>query len=372
MKFSIPREHLLKPLQLVSGVVERRQTLPILSNVLLKADQDGLTIIATDLEIEMSAKTLFDCSVPGEVTLPARKFMDICRALPEQAIIEINTDGSAQEPSSRAVVRSSKSRFILSTLPAAEFPNIGAFESTLQFSIPQTALRTLISSTSFAMAQQDIRYYLNGLLVEVANGRVRAVATDGHRLALNDAHADISVSEAQQIILPRKAVNELSRLLDDSDSPVEVQIGSNHIRLSTPMMSFTSKLIDGRFPDYHRVVPQNGDKVVISDRETLKQALVRTSILSNEKHRSVRLMLTKGNLRLFAHNPEQEQAEEEVAVDYNGFDIEIGFNVNYMVDALSAINTPQIRLVLTDPNSCCLIQGVGKEDCKYVVMPMRL
>ncbi len=372
MKFSIQRESLLKPLQLVSGVVERRQTLPILSNVLLKAGQEGLSIIATDLEIEMSAKTQLDCSEPGEVTLPARKFMDICRALPEQAMIEINTDGS-EESGGRAVVRSGKSRFVLSTLPAAEFPNIGAFESTLDFSISHTALKTLISSTSFAMAQQDIRYYLNGLLLEVANGRVRAVATDGHRLALNDAaSADIRVSEAQQIILPRKAVNELSRLLDDSDSLIHVQIGSNHIRLSTLTMGFTSKLIDGRFPDYHRVVPQNGDKVITSDREILKQALVRTSILSNEKHRSVRLMLTKGNLRLFAHNPEQEQAEEEVAVDYNGFDIEIGFNVNYMVDALSAINTPQIRLVLTDPNSCCLIQGVGKEDCKYVVMPMRL
>ena len=371
MKFSIQRENLLRPLQLVSGVVERRQTLPILSNVLLKASQDGLSIITTDLEIEMSAKTVFDCSDPGEVTLPARKFMDICRALPEQAMIEINTDGS-EESGSRAVVRSGKSRFVLSTLPAAEFPNIGSFESTLDFSISHAALKALISSTSFAMAQQDIRYYLNGLLLEVANGRVRAVATDGHRLALNDAHVNVSVSEAQQIILPRKAVNELSRLLDDSDSPIQVQIGSNHIRLSTPVMGFTSKLIDGRFPDYHRVVPQNGDKVVTSDREILKQALVRTSILSNEKHRSVRLMLTKGNLRLFAHNPEQEQAEEEVTVDYSGFDIEIGFNVNYMVDALSAINTPQIRLVLTDPNSCCLIQGIGKEDCKYVVMPMRL
>lgn len=368
MKFSISRENLLKPLQLVAGVVERRQTLPILSNVLLKASQEGLSIIATDLEIEMSARTPLDCSDEGSVTLPARKFIDICRALPEQALIEISTEDAG----GRAVMRSGKSRFVLSTLPATEFPNIGSFESLLQFSISQVALKTLISSTSFAMAQQDIRYYLNGLLLEMANGRMRAVATDGHRLALNDASADVQVSEAQQIILPRKAVNELSRLLDDSDSLVDIQIGSNHIRLATPTLSFTSKLIDGRFPDYHRVVPQNGDKIVTSDREILKQALVRTSILSNEKHRSVRLMLTKGSLRLFAHNPEQEQAEEEVAVDYNGLDIEIGFNVNYMVDALSAISTSHIRLILTDPNSCCLMQGIGKEDCKYVVMPMRL
>ena len=372
MKFSISRENLLKPLQLVAGVVERRQTLPILSNVLLNASEEGLSIIATDLEIEMSARTSLDCSTAGSVTLPARKFIDICRALPEQALIEISTESNAEESGGRAVMRSGKSRFVLSTLPAAEFPNIGSFESLLEFLIPQAALKTLISSTSFAMAQQDIRYYLNGLLLEMANGRVRAVATDGHRLALNDASVEVRVSETQQIILPRKAVNELSRLLDDSDSLVEVQIGSNHIRLSTPTLGFTSKLIDGRFPDYHRVVPQNGDKIITSDRETLKQALVRTSILSNEKHRSVRLMVTKGSLRLFAHNPEQEQAEEEVAVDYTGVDIEIGFNVNYMVDALSAITTPHIRLILTDPNSCCLIQGVGKEDCKYVVMPMRL
>lgn len=372
MKCSIQRENLLKPLQLVSGVVERRQTLPILSNVLLKAGKDGLSVIATDLEIEMSAHTSFDCSDPGDVTLPARKFMDICRALPEQAMIEISTEEGADDAGGRAVIRSGKSRFVLSTLPATEFPNIGVFETILDFQVAQNSLKILINNTSFAMAQQDIRYYLNGLLLEVANSRLRAVATDGHRLALGDARAEVRVDEVQQIILPRKAVNELARLLDDSENPIQVQIGTNHIRLSTPTMGFTSKLIDGRFPDYHRVVPQNGDKVIISDREPLKQALVRTSILSNEKHRSVRLMLGKGSLRLFAHNPEQEQAEEEVAVDYNGFDIEIGFNVNYMVDALSAINTPQIRLVLTDPNSCCLIQGVGNDACKYVVMPMRL
>lgn len=371
MKFSIQRENILKPLQLVSGVVERRQTLPILSNVLLKAGQNSLSIVATDLEIEMSAHTAFDCSDPGNTTLPARKFIDICRALPEQAMIEISTDGE------RAVIRSGKSRFVLSTLPATDFPNIGTVSTICSFSIAQGLLKKLINNTSFAMAQQDIRYYLNGLLLEIAaSGTIRVVATDGHRLALSDADAvevkEVRLGEVQQIIIPRKAINELSRLLDDSDTAVHVNIASNHLHLSTPALGFTSKLIDGRFPDYHRVVPQNGDKVVTADRETLKQALVRTSILSNEKHRSVRLMLTKGSLRLFAHNPEQEEAEEEVAVDYSGVDLEIGFNVNYMVDALSAISLPQIRLILTDSNSCCLIQGVGGNNCKYVVMPMRL
>ncbi len=366
MKLTIQRENLLKPLQLVCGVVERKQTLPILSNVLLRAGRDGLSLTATDLEIEMMAHTQFDGSEAGETTVPARKFLDICRALPDQAQVELTVEGE------RTVIRSGKSRFTLSSLPAAEFPNIGSFNEVLSFSVAQNILKNLIDRTSFAMAQQDIRYYLNGLLLEIADGRLRTVATDGHRLALCDADVDIKVSEIQQIIIPRKGIQELSRLLEDSDRMVQVQLGANHIQLSTPEISFTSKLIDGRFPDYQRVVPQGGDKLVISDKETLKQALVRASILSNEKHRSVRFQLAKGSLCIFAHNPEQEEAEEEVAVDYQGDALEIGFNVSYVIDALSAVTGAQVQLVLSDANSCCLIQGIGMEHCKYVVMPMRL
>lgn len=366
MKITIQRENLLKPLQLVCGVVERKQTLPILSNILVRAGKEGLSLTATDLEIEMVTNTPFDGSSATETTLPARKFLDICRTLPEQAQVELTIDGE------RAVIRSGKSRFTLATLPASDFPNIGAFQETAGFSITQSILKKLIERTQFAMAQQDIRYYLNGLLLELSPGRVRAVATDGHRLALCDAPTEVEINETLQIIVPRKGVHELTRLLEDSDRPVQIHLGSNHIRLSSPDMSFTSKLIDGRFPDYQRVVPEGGDKIVIADKETLKQALVRASILSNEKYRSVRFLFTEGNLRIFAHNPEQEEAEEEVAVDYSGEKLEIGFNVNYVVDALSAVTTPQVRLILSDANSCCLIQAADGENCKYVVMPMRL
>lgn len=366
MKFKVQREDILRPLQLVGGVVERRQTLPILSNVLLDATQDRLAITATDLELEMVVHASLDGAEAGRSTLPARKFMDICRALPEGSLLDIAVEKD------RAVLRSGKSRFVLSTLPAAEFPSVEALRETLSFSVPQKLLKTLIERTQFAMAQQDVRYYLNGLLMELSDGELRAVATDGHRLALCKADIGVNFEENQQIIVPRKGVSELARLLEDTDLPVDVQIGTNHIRVSTPSFSFTSKLIDGRFPDYQRVIPQGTDKQIVADRNSLRQALVRTSILSNEKYRSVRLALSQGSLRVLAHNPEQEEAEEEVPVNYDGTSLEIGFNANYLLDALGAVSSDDIHIKLSDPNSCCLIHGEGMEDCKYVVMPMRL
>lgn len=367
MELKIDRESLLKPLQLVIGVVERRQTLPILGNILLKSANNQLSITATDLEIEMVTHMLLPDSESGETTLPARKFMDICRALPDGALITISIDGE------RAIIRSGKSRFTLSTLPATEFPNIDNFDATLEFKIPQNQIKRLIDQAHFAMAQQDVRYYLNGLLLEFSENQIRAVATDGHRLALCDVEADIGVSELQQIIVPRKAVMELSRLLDNnSEVPITVQLGSNHIRLSTNEMSFITKLIDGRFPDYQRVVPQGGDKIVLADRNILRQALGRASILSNEKYRSVRFTLSSGTIQVVANNPEQEIAEEEIAVEYDGPGLEVGFNASYILDALGVLSTEQIMLELTDQNSCCLIRSPDSEACKYVVMPMRL
>ncbi len=366
MEIKIDRESLLKPLQMVIGVVERRQTLPILGNVLLKIRKDLLSITATDLEIEMVTHLLLPQSDTGEITLPARKLMDICKALPDAAQITIKTEGE------RATIRSGKSRFTLSTLPATEFPNIDNFESSLKFNITQLDLKTLIDQTHFAMAQQDVRYYLNGLLLEFSENQIRAVATDGHRLALCDVAAEIQVSELQQIIVPRKAVMELARLLDNSETPITIELSSNHIRLSTNEMSFITKLIDGRFPDYQRVVPQGGDKIVIADRTVLRQALSRASILSNEKYRSVRFTLSSGIIQVVANNPEQETAEEEIQVDYEGPGLEVGFNATYVLDALSALTTDKVLLELTDQNSCCLIRKPDSEACKYVVMPMRL
>ena len=366
MELKIDRESLLKPLQLVIGVVERRQTLPILGNVLLKAENNTLSMTATDLEIEMVTHIELENGGEVETTLPARKFIDICKALPDGADVTLKVDGE------KATIRSGKSRFVLSTLPSTEFPNLDSFEASQEFKLPQAQLKKLIDQTQFAMAQQDVRYYLNGLLFEFSEGLIRTVATDGHRLALCDVEADTGISETLQIIVPRKAVLELSRLLENSEDPVTVHLGGNHIRLSTPQVSFITKLIDGRFPDYQRVVPQGGDKIVLADRRELRQALSRASILSNEKYRSVRFLLSSGSIRALAHNPEQEEAEEEVMVDYDGASLEIGFNASYVLDALSALSGDQVRLELTDQNSCCLLRSPDSEECRYVVMPMRL
>ena len=367
MKFSIQREDILKPLQAISGVVERRQTLPVLSNVLLNIDNSSLMLSGTDLEVELKVETPIDATVTGDITLPARKFLDICRALPDGANIEISIEGE------RANLRSGKSRFTLSTLPASEFPNMESVQGLTEFSIPQSSLKELIDKTQFSMAQQDVRYYLNGLMLEISNNTLRSVATDGHRLALCEMPCNIDTSETRQIIIPRKGVGELSRLLEDSDSEAHVRIGTNHIRVTLPNFTFTSKLIDGRFPDYQRVVPQDCDKAAIADRDTIRSSLTRASILSNEKYRGIRLQLNSGSITVMANNPELEEAEEEFEVEYSGTPLEIGFNVTYIIDALNVLTDSSVVLNFSDANSSCLISGnVEGSNCKYVVMPMRL
>jgi len=366
MRFKTQREALLKPLQLVIGVVERRQTLPVLSNLLVVARQDGISLTGTDLEVELVADAEMDVEETGETTLPARKLLDICRTLPEQAELEITVDGE------RAQLRSGRSRFSLATLAASEFPTVEEINPTLEFTVPQRALHQVIERTQFSMAQQDVRYYLNGLMLEMTPQRLRSVATDGHRLAVCDCPAEIPGAQGQQVIVPRKGIQELARLLEDSDEPARVVIGSNHIRLQLPQLRFTSKLIDGRFPDYERVLPKDNDKTLLADRDLLRQALVRTSILSNEKYRGIRMQLDNGRLRVQAHNPEQEEAEEEVEVQYDGGELEIGFNVNYLLDALNALESDQVQIGLRDSNSSCLVQQPDSTACRYVIMPMRL
>ena len=366
MKFTITRDALIRPLQTVSGIVERRQTLPILSNVLLRLNDQTLTLTSTDLEIEMLAHAEVTKAAAGETTLPARKFLDICRALAEDAVLDISVTGE------RATIRSGKSRFVLSTLPASEFPGIEVNQKLSQLNLSQRALRNAVARTHFAMAQQDVRYYLNGLLMELEGRVIRMVATDGHRLAMCETPYAKEINKNQSIIVPRKAVLELYRLLADDDSEVEIRIGGNFIQVKTADISFTSKLIDGRFPDYQNVIPKGGNKTATCDRETLRQALSRVSILSNEKYRGVRLQFSSGAMQILAHNPEQEEAEEELAIDYTGDHLEIGFNVTYLLDALSAGDSDQVTLILSDSNSSCLIQGVGEKTCRYIVMPMRL
>ncbi len=366
MKITAQRETLLKPLQIVSSVVERRQTSPILANTLMSVTGKMLTLTGTDLEVEMVATVEVESDQDGDITLPARKLMDLCRTLPDGAKIEIAIEKD------RAVIRSGRSRFTLTTLPAVEYPNIDPIETPLSFQLPQAQLKQLIEQTQFAMAQQDVRYYLNGLMVEITADRVVTVATDGHRLAYSQIQESTGVSENRQVIVPRKGVVELHRLLESEDTPVEVQIGKNHIRLILPSVTFTSKLIDGKFPDYQQVIPANPNRNMVVNRENLHQVFNRIAVLSNEKFRGMRLQLEPNLLRASVHNPEQEEAEEEIEVSYSGDAFEIGFNIGYFMDALSAIRSDDVKVAFTDSNHSCLVQGVNDDQSRYVIMPMRL
>jgi len=367
MKFTISRDSLLRPLNLVAGVVERRQTLPILANVLLVLDGDRLALTGTDLEVELVGRVQLPAAGDsGEVTVPARKLVDICKSLPEGSNIEF----AAQD--GKVTVKSGRSRFTLSTLPAREFPNVEDSMGTHQFTVKQGQLKRLIDRTGFAMAQQDVRYYLNGMLWEIKGKQMRVVATDGHRLALCTLPGKIEATDDTQVILPRKGVLELARLLLEDEADIAIVIGSNHIRATTNDFTFTSKLVDGKFPDYQRVLPRSPDKIVLGSRLELRQAFTRAAILSNEKYRGVRLKLTKNSLDIIANNPEQEEAEEAVPVDYQGDSLEVGFNVSYLLDVLGVLSGEQVKLSLSDPNSSALLEESDAGDSLYVVMPMRL
>jgi DNA polymerase III subunit beta len=368
MKFSIDRESLLKPLNLVAGVVERRNTLPVLSNALVALEGDHLVLTGTDLEVELAGHiTLSQAGDNGEVTVPARKLADICKSLPEGSRIDVSLDDQ------RLLVRCGRSRFTLSTLPASEFPNIDQAPAALEFTLQQGQLRRLIDGTAFAMAQQDVRYYLNGMLFEVTAKHIRTVATDGHRLALSTLGIELPmVRNDLQVILPRKGVLELQRLLQSPEADVRIVVGSTLFQAITPEFSFTSKLVDGKFPDYERVLPRAAGRTMIVGRSEVKDALVRTAILSNEKFRGVRAIIEPGNLQIMASNPEQEEAEENVAVEYTGERVEIGFNVSYLIDVFSVLAGETVRIRFADGSSSVLIEDPGNEAALYVVMPMRL
>jgi DNA polymerase-3 subunit beta len=366
MKLQVGRNELLSALSAVIGVVERRQTLPVLSNFLLELKDDELIVTGTDLEIELEAKARVQNLAPGRATIPARKLFDICRGLPEGAEIQLEVGGD------KALLKSGRSRYSLSCLKADEFPALGRVVEGKSLSLPRQNLRALIERTQFAMAQQDVRYYLNGTLLEVDAHRVRAVATDGHRLALSEVEIETGISEKIQVIVPRKAVLELQRLLDATEEPAAVKISATQIEVDLDVVRLTTKLIDGRFPDYERVVPESGDKKLQADRETVKRALARTAILSNEKFRGVRLTIEGSKLSLQTHNPEHEEAEEDLEVSYEGGPIEIGFNVNYLLDALGALGSEQFVMELKNADSSGLIHAADSLASKYVVMPMRL
>lgn len=366
MKLEVGRNELLGALQAVIGVVERRQTMPVLSNLLFDVGEEDLVVIGTDLELEMLSRARVRTVQPGKTTIPARKLYDICRGLPEGA--EITIDASAD----KLVLKSGRSRFTLATLRAEDFPAFGIAKDGQSLAMSQKVLRRLIDRTQFAMAAQDVRYYLNGLLLHISPKRVRAVATDGHRLAMSEVMMDTGFSDELQVILPRKTVLELQRLLINSDETVQMRIGDGQFQAEVDTIRLTSKLIDGRFPDYERVVPEGGDKRLTANRERMRQALSRAAILANEKFRGVRLQLEDNKLSLRTHNPEHEEAEEELEVDYSGAPLEIGFNVVYLLDALSVMDTNDFIMDLKSADSSGLIQESSDGDSRYVVMPMRL
>ena len=365
MKLTASREDLLSPLQSVIGVVERRQTMPVLANVLLSAREDHLSITGTDLEVELVAKSTVSVQSGGDVTVPGRKLLDIFKALPEKTSVTLSTEGD------RVTLKAGRSAFKLSSLPAAEFPLVDEINAQQTLTVSQGEFRRLIDKTHSSMAQQDVRYYLNGMLLETEGKSLRAVATDGHRLALCETELAARAKTAQQVIVPRKGVLELQRILG-TDGNLELAVGTNHVRAQIGNIRFTSKLIDGRFPEYGRVIPANPTKLVEADREVLRQALQRTAILSNEKYRGIRLVVKPDLLTLQAHNPEQEEAEDQIEVGYQGDELEVGFNVNYLLDALAAIDGEKVEIGLSDANSSCLIRSPGTTAARYVVMPMRL
>lgn len=366
MRFQLQREALFKPLQAVIGVVEKRQTMPILANLLVSVQSGRVSFTGTDLQLEMIAHADAAEAVDGEVTVPARKLVDICRALPDGSAVTVEQQGD------RVIVKAGRSRFTLATLPASEFPALEARDINDALELPEGVFKELIDRVAFAMAVQDVRFYLNGMLFDLRSGSLRAVATDGHRLATFQAELPGHQGAERQILLPRKAVLELQRLLEGGDDVLRLDLGRSHMRLGRADIQFTSNLIDGRFPDYEAVMPIGADKFVRVDRDALRAALSRAAILSNEKYRGVRLEVTPSQLRIVAHNSEQEEAVEELAADSNADNLQISFNVTYVLDALAALRGEQVELRLRDGNSSCLIADAGDERARHVVMPMRM
>jgi DNA polymerase III subunit beta len=361
------RDELLAPLSAVSGIIERRHTLPILSNVLVERVDGVLSFLATDIEIQITSRSSLAAGADAKpLTVGARKLVDILRALPDGAEVTL------QQQDKRLQVKAGKSRFTLQTLPAEDFPKLARPAGDVtRFALPQKALRRLLGLVQYAMAQQDIRYYLNGLLVLVEDQQLRLVANDGHRLAYAAMPLASSLPR-QEVIVPRKTILELSKLLADSDEEVRIELSAGQAAFGFGAVELVSKLVDGKFPDYTRVIPTQHKNRLSLDRELLRQSLQRAAILSNEKFRGVRWVLTDGSLKVVSSNAEQEEAQEELEVEYRGDALDIGFNVNYLLDVLNNVSAAQVECQFGDAASSALLQFPAEPDFKYVVMPMRI
>lgn len=380
MKFRTSRDTLLRPLRVVTGVVERRQTLPVLSNVLVTADDSGIAVRGTDLQVEVVARLQegVDVEVAGSTTIPAHKLADIWQSLPDAAQVNVSLEGE------RAIVRSGRSRFALATIAASDFPSDqplleddgegsdGEEEDTVHLVLPHAGFRRMLDRTKFAMAHQDVRYFLNGMLFELTSSSLRAAASDGHRMAMCTLeNAGSEGVDQLRIIVPRKSILDIERVIGDSDADVGLELGSKSLRVTQGEYTLTTKLVDGQFPEVDRLIPRNTTHSVISDRESMRQALHRAAILSNEKSQDVRLHLDSEQMTIRATNPEQEEAEEVVAVDYDGSAAEISFNVRYIQDVLNALDTETVKFSMPPDNNIAVIEAPGAEDSLYLLMPLR-
>ena len=368
MNINIKRELLLPALQRANNVIERRQTIPILSNVLLKCEAQRIAFTGSDTEVEVVTFVDMGSTAKKEVALPARKLFDICRELPE------NADMNLELLADKAKIKSGRSRFTLALSSASEFPYIGKFDVKQTLTLSTSELRELIEKTDFAMATQDVRHYLNGLLLEITPSNIRTVATDGHRLAIMDKEKKSGIESDGHVIIPRKGVIEISRLLAGRPKEQEIvlELGSNHLRLSVKEASLTTKLLEGAFPDYSKVIPEEGDTPILVNKETLKGGINRAAVLSSDRNPLIRMAFSKGQVTLSGNNHEQEEAVEEIEVDYGGQEMEVGFNVTYLLDILGAMPDEDVRIDLKSPDSSCLVTGPDRPEIQYVVMPMRI
>jgi DNA polymerase III subunit beta len=371
MQFQIEKDLLINPLQFVNGAVEKRQTLPVLGNVLLSVENKTLLIIGTDLELELRAKIqLIDDNVQdGDITVPAKKLLDICKSLPDDNPIHLSVSNS------KLYIKSGANKFNLSTIAATEFPNVEEGATLVEACLPQSCLRQIIEKAAFAMAQNDVRYYLNGMLLEIESKRITAVATDGHRLAMSQIALEEELANddnTRQAIIPRKGIMELLKLVRDEETAVTVSLGTNHLKAKVGDLEFITKLIDGKFPDYNRVIPHNNDKFLKANRLEFKEALSRASILCNEKFKGVRLLVNGESAHIQANNPEQEEADIELTIDYQGPEMEVGFNVSYLVDVLNSVDDAEVALRFADANSSLLVEETNLTHSVFVIMPMRL